>query len=78
VALAALYERVADSLERSAQLAEQHARRSRDKGKAAVELERAKQARIAAQRGRALARGLQASEAPRRDEAGVDASQPET
>lgn len=69
--LAALYLRVADTLEQSAQLAEEHAQRWRDKGEqqwAAVELERAKRARIAADRGRAHAQRLQASDPHRSDE----------
>ena len=56
--LAGLYLRVAETLERSAQLAEQHAQRDRSSGRpdgAAVELERARRAREAARRGRALA-----------------------
>jgi hypothetical protein len=54
----ALYLRAADTLERSAALAEDHARRCRDAGAheaADLELERARRARIAAQRVRALA-----------------------
>lgn len=69
--LAALYLRVASTLERSADLAEQHAQRHRDRGKqqaAAIELERCKRARSAAQRGRALALRLQAGDAHRPDE----------
>ena len=72
--LAALYLRVANTLERSAELAEQHAQRHRDKGKeqaAAIELERCNRARLAAQRGRALALRLQASDAHRPDETGA-------
>jgi hypothetical protein len=63
-ALAALYMRVADTLEQSAALADQHAQRHREKGKpqaAAIELERAERARRAARRGRALALRLLAS-----------------
>jgi hypothetical protein len=52
--LVALYLRVADTLERSAELAERHAQRQ----PAAVEVQRAKRARIAAERGRALATEL--------------------
>ncbi len=66
----ALYLRVAGTLERSAELAEDHARRCRDRGQqpsADLERERAKRARMAAQRGRALAQGLQASDAHRDD-----------
>jgi len=66
--LVALYLRVADTLERSAELAEDHAQRYREKGEqqtADLELERAKRARLAAQRGRALALRLQASDAHR-------------
>lgn len=72
--LAALYLRVANTLEQSADLAEQHAQRHRDKGKqqaAAIELERAQRARVAAQRGRAHARRLQASDAHRPEETGA-------
>lgn len=57
--LAALYERVARTLERSAKLAEHHAERHRRNGRphmADVELERATRAREGARRGRALAR----------------------
>jgi hypothetical protein len=60
--LAALYNRVADTLERSAELAEHHAARERGGGRAHsadIELERAERARAAAQRGRALAARLQ-------------------
>jgi len=56
--LAGLYLGVADTLEQSARLAEQHAERERSNDRpdsAAVELERARRAREAAQRGRALA-----------------------
>lgn len=56
--LAALYLRVAATLEQSAALAEQHAARACSKGQdhlAAVELERAERARAAARRGRDLA-----------------------
>ncbi len=59
--LAELYVRVADALERSGQLAVEHADRNRSDGQMAsteVELERARQARQAAQRGRALASKL--------------------
>jgi hypothetical protein len=59
--LAALYRRVADTLERSAELSERHADRKRGTGRAPsadIELERAKRARAAAQRGRALAARL--------------------
>ena len=72
--LAALYLRVANTLEQSAELAEQHAQRHRDKGKqqaAAIELERAKRARVAAQRGRAHALRLQATDAHRPDGTGA-------
>ncbi len=57
----ALYLRVAKTLERSAELAEQHAERCRSNGQrqsAAIELERAQRARAAAQRGRAVASQL--------------------
>jgi hypothetical protein len=53
-----LYLRVAATLEQSAQLAEQHAKRHLSNGRpdsAAVELERATRAREAARRGCALA-----------------------
>ena len=53
--LAALYLRVADTLERSALLAEQHASRLRGEGRkrsSDEELERAQRARKAAERGR--------------------------
>lgn len=56
--LAGLYLRVAGTLERSAQLAEDHAQRERDNGRphsADLELECAARARAAAQRGRELA-----------------------
>jgi hypothetical protein len=56
--LSSLYMRVAGTLERSAELAEQHAQRCRGQGQrqsAAIELERAKRARTAAARGRVLA-----------------------
>jgi len=59
--LAALYSRVADTLERSAQLADEHAERERNSGRGAsaeVELERARRARAAACRGRELASRL--------------------
>jgi hypothetical protein len=72
--LAALYLRVANTLEQSADLTEQHAQRHRDKGKqqaAAIELERAQRARVAAQRGRAHALRLQASDAYRPEETGA-------
>ena len=61
--LEALYLRVADTLERSAQLADQHAQRSGagQRKLAAIELERAKRARMAAARGRALASRLRYS-----------------
>jgi len=57
-----LYLRVAETLERSAQLAEQHAERDRSNGWldwAAVELERGRRAGEAARRGRALAARMQ-------------------
>lgn len=57
----ALYARVADTLERSAELAEQHAERERHFGRqyaASVELERGERAREAARQGRALASKL--------------------
>ena len=69
-ALATLYLRVANTLERSAELAEQHAQRHRDKGNqhaAGIELERAKRARLAAQRARALTLRLQTTNAHLRD-----------
>lgn len=59
--LTALYQRVADTLERSAKLAEQHADREQRNGRrraADIELERAKRARAAAQRGRGHATRL--------------------
>jgi hypothetical protein len=59
--LAALYLRVADTLERSAELAEEHATRERKKGRRdseGVKLDRARRAREAARRGRALASRL--------------------
>jgi hypothetical protein len=59
--LAALFLQVADTLERSAQLAEEHAERrlsDRQWQSAATELERARQARTAAARGRAFAARL--------------------
>lgn len=59
--LAALYQRVATTLERSAGLAEQHAARHSSNGQsqlATVELERAERARAAARHGRALASRL--------------------
>jgi hypothetical protein len=58
---AALYLRVADTLERSARLAEEHAVRERNKGRReseGVELERARRAREAAGRARSLASRL--------------------
>ncbi len=63
-ALAALYLRLADALESAAELAEHHAQRLRDKGNeqdAAIELERATRARMAAKRGRALGLRLTSS-----------------
>jgi len=60
--LAALYLRVADTLERSALLAEHHASHHRSKGRKTSsdeELERAKRAREAAERGREHAARLQ-------------------
>jgi anti-sigma regulatory factor (Ser/Thr protein kinase) len=59
---AALYRRVADTLERSADLAEQHAERERIRGhqqSAQIELERATRAREAARHGRSLSTQLQ-------------------
>jgi hypothetical protein len=59
--LAGLYLRVADALERSGRLAEQHAERDRHNGRpdsAAVELERVTRAREGARRGRAFAERL--------------------
>jgi phosphate uptake regulator len=59
---AALYRRAAITLERSADLAEQHAARLTVTGQpeaARAELERAEQARAAAQRGRDLAARMQ-------------------
>jgi hypothetical protein len=59
--LAALYLRVAETLERSADLAEQHAQREQQNGRwdsASTELGRAGRARDAARRGRALASRL--------------------
>jgi hypothetical protein len=56
--LAALYLRVADTLERSAGLAEEHAARVAGRGEeqlARAELERARRARAAARRSRDLA-----------------------
>jgi hypothetical protein len=56
--LAALYLRVADTFERSAQLAEEHAKRERNNGRPEserVELDHARRAREAARRGLALA-----------------------
>jgi hypothetical protein len=56
--LAALYLRAANSLDRSAHLAEQHAPRERNTGRlssADLELECAERARAAAQLGRAVA-----------------------
>jgi len=58
---AARYLRVADAPERSAQLAEEHARRERSKGRRdseGIELSRARRARAAARRGRELASRL--------------------
>ena len=60
--MARLYLRVAETLERSAQLAEQHAERERSKGRpesAGIELERAARAPNAARRGREFAARLQ-------------------
>jgi hypothetical protein len=60
--LAGLYARVAETLERSAQLAEQHAQHERSKRRlasAAIEVDRAERAREGARRGRALAARLQ-------------------
>lgn len=60
--LVALYLRVAATLTRSAELAERHAQRERANGRrglAGIELERARRAREAARRGRALAARLQ-------------------
>src|SRR5262249_42409521 len=65
--LARLYLRVADTLERSAELAELHARRHQHDGRrqaVAIELERARQARRAAHRGRALASRLTTNQRP--------------
>ncbi len=65
--LVALYLRVAETLERSAELAEQHAERCRRKGEresAATELACAKRAHTTAQRGRAMALQLQAQARP--------------
>jgi hypothetical protein len=62
-ALDTLYLQLADTLERTAELAEQHAQRQRETGKpqtVAIELERAERARMAARRARALARRSQA------------------
>jgi hypothetical protein len=59
--LAELFLRVAGTVERSAQLAEQHAEREQTSGRsgsAGVELERAMRAREAARRARALASRL--------------------
>ncbi len=56
--LAALYLRVADTLERSAQLAEEHAEREHDERSVAAELAVAKRAREAAKRARELASRL--------------------
>jgi hypothetical protein len=58
--LSALYLRVADTLDRSAELAEHHAERLRSKGQAlaGLEFERARRARKAARRGRELAARL--------------------
>ena len=56
--LAALYLRAANTLDQSAQLAQQHAQRERNNGRlhsADLELERAGRARAGAERGRALA-----------------------
>ena len=58
---AALYRRVADTLERSADIAERHAERERRQGQhrsVRVELDRAKRAREAARGGRALSSRL--------------------
>ncbi len=55
--LGALYLRVADTLERSAELAEEHAGRERNNGRReseGVELDRARRAREGARRARAL------------------------
>lgn len=60
--LSALYLRVAVTLERSADLAEEHAARLSAMGKAELataELEQAKRTRVAAQRGRDLAARMQ-------------------
>jgi hypothetical protein len=68
--LAALYLRVADTLERSAQLAEAHGSREQSNGRqvqASVELDRAARARAAACRGRDFASRLKPE--PPRDEA---------
>lgn len=59
--MAALYLRLADTLERSAQLSEEHAGRERCNGRRdseRVELDRARRARENARRGRALASWL--------------------
>jgi len=59
--LASLYLRVAETLDESADLADQHAERCRGAGRAQlmeVELENARRARAAAQRGRAAASHL--------------------
>jgi hypothetical protein len=54
--LAALYERLAATLDRSAQLAEEHAERERTKGRSdAVEIADAERAREAGRRARDLA-----------------------
>ena len=69
--LAEIYLRVADTLERSAALAELHAQRSRAQGnqqRLAIELQRAERARIAADRGRALAARLGTRDPYLRDE----------
>ena len=63
--LATLYLRVADTLERSVQLAERHAQYEKSRGRtrsAYIELERAKRARAGAQDARALASRQQLQE----------------
>jgi hypothetical protein len=65
--LDALYLRVANALELSAALAEDHAERMSRNGQdylAGVELERAERARAAAERGRALVSRLRRSDQP--------------
>lgn len=60
--LAGLYLRVAETLERSAQLAERHAQHERSNGRlasAAIEMERAERAREGARRGRGRASRVQ-------------------